>query len=192
MDLHSTKENKRLCGLRRRKRAHLLHANMVTEKILENFVKTFKLSKSCKVSGYWPIGQEVNIIPLLNHLYYLGFTCCLPVVHKHNSGLLFREWIPGAKMQKDKCGILSPLPSFSVILPNLILTPIVAYDNAGNRLGYGAGYYDRTISDLRKNKKKDLIVVGVAYAAQCSDSLPRNAYDQSLDWVITEQRIQKF
>lgn len=192
MDLDQIKENKRSCALKKRSRAHSLYADVATEKILESFLETFKLKKSCKISGYWPVGQELNIVPLLNHLYHLDFTCCLPVVHKVNDCLLFRKWTPGIKMQRDKCGILTPPSSFPIILPDLILTPIVAYDNKGNRLGYGAGYYDRTIFALRKKKRKTLIVIGVAYEDQCLKSLPRNSYDQSLDWVITEKKIKEF
>lgn len=132
------------------------------------------------VSGFWPMGEEIDIRPLLHALHARGHPIVLPVTPKRGEALSFRLWRPGDVLLREKFGTMRPTGEERV--PSFLLVPLLAFDRSGHRLGYGGGYYDRTLSALR-----DAFALGCAYAAQEVDELPVAPYDVSLDAVATER-----
>lgn len=142
-----------------------------------------------KIAGYAPIGTEANIWPLLISLYEQGLRVSLPVIKAPNQALTFRSWTPFSEMKKDRYGVAYPATGKS-ITPQLIFVPLLAFTANGERLGYGGGYYDRTLASLRQ--KNEVFACGVAYAGQEVESLPTDAHDAKLDGILTEDGFKAF
>jgi 5-formyltetrahydrofolate cyclo-ligase len=136
------------------------------------------------VSGFLPIGDEIDVRPLLTALHERGHPLVLPVTPKRGNPLTFRRWRPGDTLVAEKFGTQRPVGEEMV--PNFLLVPLLAFDRAGFRLGYGAGYYDRTLASLRGH-----FALGCSYAAQCVDAVPIGPYDVRLDAVATELGIMR-
>ncbi|QQP87490.1 5-formyltetrahydrofolate cyclo-ligase [Skermanella sp. TT6] len=136
------------------------------------------------VAGYWPIGSEFDVRPVLSRLDLDGFTCALPVVAARGEPLLFRRWTPQVPMERTGLGILAPAAGEPEVEPDALLVPLLAFDRAGFRLGYGAGFYDRTLERLRRIKP--VTAIGIGFAAQEVETVPRDRYDEPLDWIVTE------
>jgi 5-formyltetrahydrofolate cyclo-ligase len=134
------------------------------------------------VSGFWPMGQEIDIRPLLVALHERGHPIVLPETPKRGNPLIFRLWYPGAVMLPERFG--TSRPDGEVRVPDYLLVPLLAFDRRGYRVGYGAGYYDRTLAAL-----PDRFRLGVAYAAQELDEVPAGPYDERLDAVATERGV---
>ena len=137
------------------------------------------------VAGYWPIGDEADVRPLLDWLCGQGNAIGLPVVVGKAQALLFRGWSVGDDLVVGPHGTRHPLDDRPVIIPDMVLTPLLAFDRQGGRLGYGGGYYDRTLAELRAGKP-DLRVIGIAYTGQEVAEVPRGPHDETVDWVLTE------
>lgn len=139
------------------------------------------------VSAFHPYRSEIDTRPLLGRLAGEGWTTALPVVIAAGSPLMFRRWLPGEPLGKDAMGIEIPLPNAPQVEPDVLIVPLLAFDSEGYRLGYGGGFYDRTLAILRA--KKRIVAIGVAYASQQVPSVPHEPYDQKLDFVMTERGI---
>jgi len=137
------------------------------------------------VSGYWPMGDEMDVRPLLTALAGLGHLCLLPVVPAPRQALVFRLWVPGDALEEGVFGTRHPGAGRPSLSPRIVLAPLLAFDRAGYRLGYGGGFYDRTLAGLRGFG--GVTAVGVGFADQQVDSVPHEAHDQRLDWIVTEQ-----
>ena len=137
------------------------------------------------VSGFIPYKSEIDVSGLLGVLATNGWLTCLPVVVSMEKPLVFRQWRPGEETEPGKWGIPVPLESVRTVEPDVLLVPLLAFDDAGYRLGYGGGFYDRTISELRA--RKEITTIGVAYSAQQITKVPRDHFDQKLDWILTEK-----
>ena len=137
------------------------------------------------VSGYWPKGKEIDPRPLMATLAALGHPIGLPVMIGRDQPLLFRRWQAGEELEPVGFGLLEPPRSAPELVPRLLLVPLLAFDRTGIRLGYGGGYYDRTLAGLRA--QDPTIAVGLAFAAQELDRVPHHEADQTLDWVVTER-----
>ncbi len=136
------------------------------------------------VSGFTSFRTEIDVIPLLARLAGDGWVTALPVVAADGAPLAFRRWIPGEPTVPGRFGIPVPHEASAELLPDVLLVPMLAFDRSGFRLGYGGGFYDRTVEWLRA--AKPVVAVGVAYAAQEVAAVPRGRYDQPLDWIVTE------
>ena len=136
-------------------------------------------------SGYWPIRSEIDVRPLLRLLAGLGWTPALPAVVTRGDRLAFRRWDLDELNAEDACGIPAPDPGADILVPELMLVPLLAFDRRGYRLGYGGGYYDRTLAALRPGRQ--VLAVGVAYAAQERNDIPVHEGDQRLDAILTER-----
>jgi len=134
------------------------------------------------VSGFWPIGEEIDIRPLLHLLHARGHTIVLPVTPKRGNPLTFRTWRPGDVLQPERFGTFRPVGEEAV--PDFLLVPLLAFDRRGYRLGYGAGFYDRTLAGLPR-----YFALGVAYAVQQVDAVPAGPHDRRLDAVATEHGV---
>jgi 5-formyltetrahydrofolate cyclo-ligase len=145
--------------------------------------------KTTLVAGYWPIGTELDVRHTLSHLDLIGFGCALPVVVAKGEPLTFRTWTPQVPMERSGLGILAPAATVPEVDPDVLLVPLLAFDRAGFRLGYGAGFYDRTLERLRRSKT--VTAIGIGFAGQEVDNVPRDQYDQPLDWLVTERFVLK-
>ncbi|CAN5332869.1 5-formyltetrahydrofolate cyclo-ligase [soil metagenome] len=133
------------------------------------------------VAVYRAVGAEFDPEPLAHALILAGRTLCLPVALERDAALIFRRWSPGEPLEMDVAGCPAPLPLAEVVRPDLIVTPLLAFDDAGGRLGQGGGFYDRTFAAL-----PGAIRVGLAYAGQRVDDLPMQTHDIALHGVLTE------
>jgi 5-formyltetrahydrofolate cyclo-ligase len=139
------------------------------------------------VSAFYPYQSEIDARPLLGKLAGEGWTTCLPIVIGEGLPLLFRRWLAGAPTVAGVWGIPRPPDSAGEVEPDVLIVPLLAFDRAGYRLGYGGGFYDRTLEKLRT--RKTVIAIGVAYASQEVPHVPIGPHDQPLDYVMTEREV---
>lgn len=137
------------------------------------------------IAGYHPKGDEADVLPALSSLAAAGHATALPVVTGRAWPLVFRLWRPGHPLVPGAFRIMEPMGDAPLVQPDIVLVPLLAFDQAGYRLGYGGGFYDRTLEVLRA--EAPTLAVGIGYAGQGVDKLPIDAYDQKLDWIVTEQ-----
>lgn len=136
------------------------------------------------LSGFMPLKSEISPLPLMRKLADDGARLALPVVAGRGQPLIMRSWQWGEPLVPGVWGIREPPPTAPELQPDILLVPLLAFDRNGHRIGYGAGYYDLTIAQLRA--KKPIAAVGIAFAAQEIESVPRTAFDARLDLVLTE------
>ncbi len=139
------------------------------------------------VSGFWPIKDEVSTLPLLEALARQNIVTALPVMAGRDQPLTFRAWKPGEPLAEAKMKIMEPPQSAPEVLPDLLFVPLAGFDRQGGRLGYGAGYYDRSLAKLRALKK--ILAVGVGFGVQELQDLPQEPHDEPLDYVLTERNL---
>jgi 5-formyltetrahydrofolate cyclo-ligase len=139
------------------------------------------------VSGFMPLKSEINPLPLMQKLAAAGVLLALPAIAGRGKPLITRAWAFGDPLDRGQWGIREPKPEAAEVDPDILLVPLLAFDRAGHRLGYGAGYYDMTIAQLRE--VKPICAVGLAYAAQEVARVPRTARDARLDLVLTEREV---
>ncbi len=142
------------------------------------------------VSGFWPIKDELDIRPLLVELFNQGCQLCLPVVQGKGQPLLFRAWRPGDALEAGVFGTLQPSARRETLEPEVLIVPLLACDLEGWRLGYGGGFYDRTLAGLRGRRRPPAI--GVGFEALLIDAVPHDADDERLDWLLTDRRACAF
>ncbi len=139
------------------------------------------------VSGFMPMKTEISPLPLMRKLAEAGATLALPVVEGRGKPLLMRGWQWGEPLGSGVWGIREPKPEAPLVDPDILLVPLLAFDRAGYRLGYGGGYYDLTIAVLRA--RKPVTAVGIAFAAQEVPRVPTTPRDAQLDLVLTERDV---
>lgn len=160
-------------------------------RLAETFAAVFSFTPGTIVSGYWPLGDELDPRLLLTALRRAGCRIALPVTGEKRSSLTFRLWEGDAKLVMGRFGALIPEDGGAgPVAPDVVLTPLLAFDRGGGRLGYGGGYYDRTIGALRD--AKPVLALGLAYAAQEMAAIPTGPYDRPLDAVATEREVVFF
>ncbi|WP_442754119.1 5-formyltetrahydrofolate cyclo-ligase [Methylocystis sp. JAN1] len=137
------------------------------------------------VSVYWPIRSELNTRPLIDALARKGYQIALPVMHKIRRPLVFRDFAPGDDLVKGPFGLSEPADDKAARDPDILFSPLAAFDRKGYRLGYGGGIYDATLAELRP--KGRVTAVGVAYSCQEADHVPTEPHDQRLDYLLTER-----
>lgn len=139
------------------------------------------------VSAYWAIGPELDPGPLERRLKREGHRICLPAIQGRKEAMKFHLWTSGEPMRERKWGIMEPLASAPEVDPDVLLVPLLAFDAQGWRLGYGGGYYDRTIAALRQ--RKAIVLVGFAFDEQRVDAVPHLDYDERLDFILTPSGV---
>jgi 5-formyltetrahydrofolate cyclo-ligase len=139
------------------------------------------------ISGFMPLKSEINPLPLLQKLAEAGARLVLPAIAGRGKPLIMRAWEFGAPLDRGQWGIREPKPDAAEVEPDILLVPLLAFDRAGYRLGYGAGYYDMTIHRLRA--LKPVTAVGMAFAAQEVPKIPTTPRDERLDLVLTEREV---
>lgn len=139
------------------------------------------------VAVYRAIGSELDADALSIALSRAGRELCLPVVIERDAPMIFRRWTPGEPLELDEAGVPAPFPLAEIVAPDLIVTPLLAFDARGGRLGQGGGYYDRTFA-----ARPDAVRIGLAYAGQEVDDLPVEPHDIRLHGVLTETGYRAF
>ena len=178
----SAKSALRRAILERRRAAHRNDCNGAADAVAQRIANDIE-TKGKIIAGYWPLGDELDCRPALEALSDAGAHVALPVVAGQGQVLIFRAWKPGDTLDQGPFGTMHPGMPAAIVCPQVLLIPLIAFDPDGNRLGYGAGYYDRTISSLRA--KGDLTAVGLGYDCQRVDVVPVDTHDQPLDAVLT-------
>jgi 5-formyltetrahydrofolate cyclo-ligase len=151
----------------------------------DHFLSVVPVPRGAVISGYWPIDEEFDVLPLLRRLMRAGHVCSLPVVERKHCPLVFRAWRPGDAVRAGPFGLTEPAADAPVVSPRLLLVPLLAFDSQGFRLGYGGGYYDRSLAALRDAGR--VSAVGMAFSEQQVESVPHTETDQRLDWIVTER-----
>jgi 5-formyltetrahydrofolate cyclo-ligase len=145
------------------------------------------ISAGTIVAGFMPMKSEINPLPLLQRLAAAGAALALPAVAGRGHPLVMRSYAIGDPLVAGVWGIREPAAQAPEVLPDILIVPLLAFDRRGHRLGYGAGYYDMTITALRA--RKPVVAVGIAYAAQEVTEVPITPRDARLDLVLTERGI---
>ena len=170
----------------KRKKKHLtskkFNFNLIFKLIRKHFY-----NKKIAIAGYYPSYYEVNILNFLEKASKKNFKIVLPVIKSSNI-MNFKSWIFKEPLYVNKFGMLEPKNSNKNTIPDLIMVPLVAFDNHLNRIGYGKGYYDRSLRKINKIKK-NAISLGIAYSFQKCQKIPTNKQDFKLDYVFTEKGI---
>ena len=174
----------------RKKYIHLRKINYFKKKtfnfrLISNLIRKFFFKKKIIIAGYYPSNYEVDT---LNFIKFLSkkHKIALPVIGPKNN-MSFKLWKYQEPLYVNNFGILEPKNN-NIVLPDLILVPLVAFDNKLNRIGYGKGYYDRSLKKIKKIKK-NMVSVGMAYSFQKCRKIPVNKHDFRLDYIFTEREI---
>ncbi len=154
----------------------------VGARLAEHVLASGLVPPGAVVAGFWPMPHEIDIRPLLHGLHERGHVICLPETPPRGQKLIFRAWTPGAEMVHGRFGTMFPVGAVTV--PDFVLVPLVAFDADGHRLGYGGGYYDRTLAEL-----PNAFRLGCAYAAQQVAHVPVEETDFHLHAAATEEKI---
>jgi 5-formyltetrahydrofolate cyclo-ligase len=149
------------------------------------FMDHVPIPHGADVALYHPVKDELDTKPLAEALIERGFSIALPVTPKKRGPLTFRAFRDGDPLLPDRYGVMTPSDAAPEVRPMLIITPLVAFTRDGKRLGYGGGYYDRTLAALRADR--DVLAVGFCFGAQQVKKLPFGQHDQRLDMIVTER-----
>ena len=172
----------------RARRRHLFDATPDAAARAARRLPVSRFGRFSVVGAYCAQGTELDPGPILQAILDLDpehIQAALPIAAEKDAPLQFRLWRPGDVLKPDAYGIPSPLPSARPALPNLMITPVLAFDRQGGRLGQGGGHYDRTLANLRR--QRPVFVLGLAFAGQEVDHVPMGRHDQRLDAIVTEQ-----
>ena len=161
-----------------------------SRRLAEEGLRLARLWRPRIVSAFHPLGDEPDTLPLLTALAEEGFATALPVVVGRGLPLIFRLWRPGDPTRSGAMSIPEPLEETLAANPDLLFVPLACFDRRGHRIGYGAGYYDRTLGNLRA--MKPVHTAGVAYGVGEIATVPYETHDQSLDAVVTNQETILF
>jgi len=160
-------------------------------KLFENLFQNISFENVEVVSSFNSINTEINTNDLNNYILSKNKILCFPAIIKKDDYLIFRKFTNHNDMYQGSMRIKEPQVTNEVLLPNLLFVPCLAYDSFGFRLGYGGGYYDRTLSYYKSIKQK-FITVGYAFDDQKVHEVPKDKFDIKLDYVITEKTIYSF
>ena len=143
-----------------------------------------------QVSIFQPYNNEIDTNNLITLLFSKKISISLPCINEDSNQMIFRELKEGEELVKGKYGILEPSDKNKVIIPSVLFIPLLAFDDNGNRLGYGGGYYDKYIEELENNENMS-IKIGVGYSFQKINEVPNNSMDKKLNWILTEKYLYK-
>ncbi|MDA7545538.1 5-formyltetrahydrofolate cyclo-ligase [Alphaproteobacteria bacterium] len=189
------KNNLRIIAKRKRKLISLNYEdkNTFLKNINSCLDRVFSIENTIKEVGlYYPIFNEISPLVFIKYFKDNNITTALPVVDINSNSMVFKKWFKKEKLQKSHIGTYEPLLTNKTISPQIVVVPMLTFDRKLNRLGYGAGYYDKLISTLKRyfdKKQKNFITIGLAYSEQETKSIPYESHDQKLDFIVTEKEI---
>jgi 5-formyltetrahydrofolate cyclo-ligase len=189
MTVSDDKAQLRATSLERRKALHGANPQ-AGEMACDQFLNTIGFPDDAVVSAYLPVKDEFDVLPFVEVADLFGHKIGMPVVAAKAKPLKFLQWTPESDLVTGAMGIPTPALDSPVVVPEFLLVPMMAFDDDGFRLGYGGGFYDRTLADLRK-RNPDTLAVGVCFAGLKVDHVPRDEYDARLDWIVTESGAWK-
>ena len=184
----NSKDALRHAALAQRDRAAEAAGPKASLTIARRLLGDFVFMKGAIVGGYAAVRGEADPFPLMAALANQGHALCLP--QTRGDSLVFRAWKPGDPLVVGRFNIPEPDDKARERRPDLVLVPLLAFDASGQRLGYGAGYYDRYLRAARS--KKTISAIGIAYAGQELTELPHEESDEALDAVVTEAGVRRF
>ncbi len=190
MSLNDKKQELRQAAKEKRHAAADAAGPDAAAKMAANYFRAasgFGSPETSAISGYWPMADELDVRPLLERLDREGRALALPVVVAKGEPLIFRRWRPGMALDEGGFGTRHPGPAAPELTPAILLVPLLAFDGRGHRLGWGGGFYDRTLAQLRA--RGPVVAVGVAFHGQHMDRIPDTPGDEPVDWVITEEDV---
>jgi len=185
MDIKTQKTRARLQAKQRRAEAH---SGLGAVQLLEHVPAD--VFRGRVIGGYWPLTGELDVRPLLNACHAQGHELALPCTPRKGKPLVFRAWTPSNDLKAGPYGTREPYPEQPEVNPTLVFVPLLAFTEHGERLGYGGGFYDRTLAKLKEST--EVFACGIAYAAQEAASLPVDEFDYPLDGVLTDKYFKAF
>jgi 5-formyltetrahydrofolate cyclo-ligase len=189
------KSNLRLIAKNNRAKINTINSqNCLTENHINNCLDKVLFNKRDikYVSLYYSMHNEISPFGFIKYFNLNNFKLTLPFVRAQSRSLLFKKWDLKDNLKRGKLGNLEPFYNASDFLPQLIIVPMLMFDKNFYRLGYGGGYYDKSINELKKHftrEKKDFVTIGLAYSLQETKSIPHEAHDEQLDFIITEKKL---
>ncbi|MCP5381292.1 MAG: 5-formyltetrahydrofolate cyclo-ligase [Kordiimonadaceae bacterium] len=183
------KKSLREASLIRRSEACAKDNGMAARMIASKVIMLPELDEIRTISGFIPINDEIDCLIVLKVLHAARFPLCLPTIRAKNEPLEFNSWELRTPLDDGPFG--TKQSTGAIVSPEVLLVPLLAFDEKGSRLGYGGGYYDRTLEKLRR-ENPEVYAIGIAFDDQKLDSIPMESYDQPLDMVITEKTTYRF
>ncbi len=181
------KQSLRVDAAIRRAAVHAARGETAGPALTARFLAAFSdRLQGAVVSLYWPMRDEIDVRGLIDALAGAGARTALPVIAGRSEPLSFRAWRTGDALLPGVFGVHEPAGDAPVLVPDIVVAPLLAFDVSGNRLGYGGGYYDRTLRDLRA--RRDIVAAGVGYDEQEFSAVPGDTGDEILDMIITDRR----
>jgi 5-formyltetrahydrofolate cyclo-ligase len=190
-DLVRRKASLRAAALEHRAGIPSSYGRHAADTVAARLLDELQIPGGATVAGYWPLAGELDPRPGMDRLRARGHALALPRLNGRQQPLLFLAWDQGDVLVQGRFELLEPHPSRPPRLPDVVLAPLLAFDRRGGRLGYGMGYYDRTLDHLRSQGRRPL-AIGIAFAAQEVDDVPTGPADVPLDGVITERALHRF
>jgi 5-formyltetrahydrofolate cyclo-ligase len=178
-----SKDNLRTAALARRDALDDLAREAAAQRFAA-FADIFDVTPDIVVAGYMPMRNEADPLPLMRALAGRGARLALPVVVSRDAPLVFRAWRENDALVAGSFGTRHPVETSEQFVPDLVLVPLAAFDRRGHRIGYGGGYYDRTLAAMRA--QKPIVAAGVAFAVQEVETVPASHHDAMLDVVLTD------
>lgn len=188
-NIAEAKRTLRAAAAEARAAAHAIHAATASARLARAGLDFLGPRRPANLSGFMSFGTEVDVSGLMRRLAGEGWRTALPVIEGKGLPLTFRAWAPGEPTVRGRWDIPRPPDHAEIVEPDVLLVPMLAFDRRGYRLGYGGGFYDRTLARLRA--MKPVVAVGVAYAAQEVAEVPRGEFDEPLDWILTEDGARR-
>ncbi|MEZ5648500.1 MAG: 5-formyltetrahydrofolate cyclo-ligase [Alphaproteobacteria bacterium] len=179
---------RRLRGEMTKRRAAIVAREAKALALRDHVMKSDLLSPDACLGAYWPISSEIDLHPLLKALHDRKQCIAMPAIERANAPLVFRAWHPTVVMRAGPFGTFEPDPEAPPRFPTVLLVPQLAFDRRGYRLGYGGGFYDRTIPTLRA-KQPIFLTIGIAFAEQEVSEIPSESTDIRLDYIVTDTGI---
>lgn len=171
--------------------------NKASLSALQIILKNNLFDHANTVATYLANDGELDPTPIIKYLWSVKKQVCLPVLHPFNSGsLLFLKYTADTKLIRNRFNILEPSLDVTQVVPieqiDVVLTPLVAFDNKGNRLGMGGGFYDRSLAKISSNKKSKTQIIGLAHEQQKSPSIPAEEWDIALEKIVSSTQLYSF
>lgn len=186
----AAKAEARAAAKQARAAAHAMFDGLGGGLFIQPFIRAIPVAPTARIAAYVAIGDEADPAPLLDVLAQHGCAIALPRIVAPEKPLSFIAWAPGDALEPGPFGTWEPTGQ-NELLPDIVIVPLLAFSPAGHRLGYGGGYYDRSLALLRQ-QKPEILAIGLAYGAQEVTNLPVETEDQPLDWIVTERGARSF
>ena len=188
---------KSLRSIAKKKRSKIVFDSLFYAKIEKNISYCldiiFQLNKNIEAASlYHPFNNEISPHIFIKYFMRKKIILSLPVVEMKSNLMVFKSWSPKDKLIKGPLGNMEPDKLKQIITPQIMIVPLLMFDKYFYRLGYGGGYYDKSISKFKKyfkKQEKPFITIGIAHSSQQTDIIPHESHDMKLDFIVTEKEL---